>query len=62
MKNVGTVDRALRILVGLGVLSLFFLLEGGVKYVGLLGLAVLLTGLAGSCLMYRVMGFNTCKR
>lgn len=62
MKNVGTVDRVLRILVGLGVLSLFFLLEGGVKYVGLLGLAVLLTGLAGGCLMYRVMGFNTCKR
>jgi len=62
MKNVGTIDRALRIVIGLGALSLLFLLEGGAKYVGLLGLVLLLTGLAGNCLMYKVMGFNTCKR
>ncbi|WP_372636217.1 DUF2892 domain-containing protein [Cohnella sp.] len=62
MKNVGTIDRLTRIVIGLGVLSLVFVLEGGIRFVGLLGLVFLLTGLAGSCLMYRMLGVSTCKR
>ncbi|OXS61021.1 hypothetical protein B1A99_05700 [Cohnella sp. CIP 111063] len=62
MKNVGTIDRMTRIVIGLGVLSLVFVLEGGIRFVGLLGLVFVLTGLAGSCLMYRMLGVSTCKR
>ena len=39
--NVGGIDRTLRIVVGIVLIALFFLLEGPVRYVGLLGLVAL---------------------
>jgi len=62
MRNVGTVDRTMRVVVGVIALSLLFVLDGGIKYVGLLGVPILLTGIAGACLMYKVFGISTCKR
>lgn len=58
--NVGNLDRGLRIIMGLGLLSLVFLLSGNVRWVGLMGIVPLMTGLAGSCPLYRLMGLNTC--
>jgi hypothetical protein len=58
--NVGGIDRAARILVGLALLSLFFLLEGNARYWGLVGLVPLLTGLTRSCPAYLLFGINTC--
>jgi hypothetical protein len=58
--NVGGIDRAARILVGLALLSLFFLLEGNARYWGLVGLVPLLTGLTRSCPAYSLFGINTC--
>lgn len=45
--NVGTADRVVRVLVGLGLLSLVFLLEGNARWWGLVGLLPLATGHAG---------------
>ena len=45
--NVGGLDKVLRIVVGLAVLSLFFFLEGAAKWWGLVGLIPLGTGLMG---------------
>ena len=42
--NVGSVDRVLRIVMGIAVLSLFFMLQGNTRYWGLLGLVPLFTG------------------
>lgn len=47
--NVGTVDRALRIVGGLALLSLFFFLEGPARSWSLVGLVMLGTGLSGFC-------------
>ena len=58
--NVGSLDRVLRIVVGLAVLSLFFFLEGAAKWVGLVGLVPLGTGLIGSCPLYSILGLSTC--
>lgn len=58
--NVGSLDRALRVVVGLGVLSLFFFLEGAARWWGLVGLVPLGTGLIGSCPLYSILGLNTC--
>ena len=57
-RNEGRVDRALRVGVGLGVLSLTVV--GPQTLWGLVGLVPLLTGLAGSCPLYTVLGVNTC--
>jgi DUF2892 family protein len=58
--NVGNVDRLLRIIVGLAVLSLLFILEGNARWWGLIGLVPLVTGLARSCPAYSILGLNTC--
>lgn len=59
-RNVGRIDRALRIVVGLVVFSLFFLLDPPNNYFGLIGLVPLATGLLGWCPPYALLGINTC--
>ncbi len=59
-RNVGGIDRLLRIVVGLVLLSLIFVVEGTARWWGLLGLVPLLTGLFRTCPLYSVFGFNTC--
>lgn len=58
--NEGKVDRTLRVLVGLAVLGLWFVLDGNARYWGLVGLVPLATGLMGYCPLYSLLGFNTC--
>ena len=59
--NVGTVDRTLRIVGGLVLLSLFFFLEGSARYWGLVGLLPLATGVFRFCPAYTLFGVNTCS-
>mgnify|MGYP003541723753 CR=1 FL=1 len=59
--NVGGMDRTLRIVAGLALLSLFFLLEGNARYWGLIGIVPILTGIVGTCPAYTLLGFSTCK-
>ena len=59
-KNVGNVERAIRIIVGLVVLSLVFV--GPQSAWGWLGLVPLATGLIGWCPPYSLLGINTCKK
>jgi hypothetical protein len=58
-KNEHLVDRALRVLLGLGLLSLTFL--GPHTALGYIGLVPLATGLLGSCPLYSIFGFSTCR-
>lgn len=58
--NVGTVDRIIRVIVGLGMLSLLFLVKGKERLWGLLGLIPLLTGILGLCPFYALIGLKTC--
>ncbi len=56
--NEGTVDRALRVLLGVVLLALVFV--GPATPWGLLGLIPLATGLVGFCPLYRLIGLSTC--
>ena len=58
--NVGGVDKILRIIAGLVVLSLIGILEGNARWWGLVGLVPLLTGLFNFCPLYTLIGLNTC--
>lgn len=61
-KNVGTIDRAIRIIVGLALIAGFFLNSGGsYSWLYLLGIVPLATGLIGSCPPYALLGINTCS-
>lgn len=60
--NEGTLDRALRVLVGLALLAWFFLDQGAGfwHYAKLIGVVPLLTGLIGYCPVYSLLGISTC--
>lgn len=60
-QSVGTADKMIRIVLGLGLLSLLFLLQPPMHYLGLIGLVPLLTALTGRCPLYRLIGVNSCK-
>ena len=58
-RNVHPVERVLRVLVGIGVLSLAFV--GPETPWGYLGVVPIVTGLLGTCPLYTVFGFSTCR-
>jgi hypothetical protein len=58
--NVGGIDRVLRIVVGLAVLSLIFVLPEPTRWWGLIGIVPLATGLVRFCPLYALTGVNTC--
>lgn len=59
LTNESSIDRALRVVLGIVVLSLVVI--GPKTMWGLLGLVPLLTGLVGFCPLYRVLGISTCS-
>lgn len=60
-RNEGTLDRAIRVIVGLALLAGFFLMpEAGYRWALLIGIVPLVTGLMGSCPAYSLLGINTC--
>ena len=60
--NEGTLDRALRIIVGLALIVGFFLnRDGAWSWLYLLGIIPLVTGIIGSCPVYSILGIKTCK-
>jgi hypothetical protein len=60
--NVGTIDRIIRALAGLAILSLVFLLDGTARWWGLIGLFPLTTAAIGYCPPYAWLVINTCGR
>ncbi len=56
--NEGMLDRTLRIVVGLVLLSL--VVAGPQTLWGLVGIVPLLTGIVGYCPLYTALGFTTC--
>ena len=57
--NVGTVDRVIRIVAGLALLSLLFVQEDNTRWWGLVGLPLSVTGLVGWCAGYLPFGIDT---
>jgi hypothetical protein len=57
-RNEGMADRVVRVVAGLGILSLYFI--GPQSPWALVGLVPIATGLLGSCPLYTLLGLNTC--
>ncbi len=59
--NVGGLDRALRVVAGLVLLSLFLIYPNASwRYFTLIGIIPLATGLLGTCPLYSIAGLSTC--
>jgi membrane-associated protease RseP (regulator of RpoE activity) len=57
--NEGTLDRVVRVVVGVAIISLVFV--GPQTPWAWLGLLPLLTGIVGFCPAYALFGIRTCK-
>ena len=57
-KNVGGIDKATRIVLGLVIIALGIYFK---NWLGIIGVIILLTGLLGWCGLYTILGINTCK-
>jgi hypothetical protein len=63
-KNVGQIDKIVRIVSALIMLTFYFtgLLEGTLGLLSLIiSVVFLLTAIVGFCPLYRLIGLNTCK-
>ncbi len=59
-KNVGSIERIIRIIAGMFILSLAFV--GPQSPWAYLGIIPLVTGLLGWCPPYALLGMSTCKK
>jgi hypothetical protein len=59
LRNVGKLDQVIRIVVGLGALSLYFV--GPKTPWALLGILPLVTAVGGFCPLYGMLGLSTCR-
>ena len=57
--NVGTIDRALRIVIGLALIGLA--VTGHIGVWGWLGIVPLVTGIVRVCPLYSALGVKTCS-
>jgi hypothetical protein len=57
--NVGTIDRTLRIVIGLALIA--GALSGMIGAWGWIGLVAVATGVFRFCPAYRLLGLNTCS-
>jgi len=56
--NEGTIDRVLRVILGLALISIVF--AGPQTPWGWIGVVPLVTGLVGMCPLYSILGISTC--
>ncbi len=62
-KNVGTIDRVIRAIIGIVLIALYFVYpDMAYKWVSLIvGLILLFTAIISSCPLYSILGIKTCK-
>ncbi|MGB2693189.1 MAG: DUF2892 domain-containing protein [Thermodesulfobacteriota bacterium] len=58
--NVSSVDKVVRIIIALVLFSLYFVLEGNLRYLAVIGFIPLLTALISWCPIYKIFGLNSC--
>jgi hypothetical protein len=58
--NVGSVDRILRIVVGIALLVFAFMSANPYAWIGYIGIVPILTAAIGWCPAYTLLGIQTC--
>lgn len=61
-QNVGSLDKIVRVIIGLGLLALLFIVEGNIRWIGLIGVVPIFTALTGWCPAYSLFGMNTTSQ
>lgn len=59
-QNVSPTDKSIRLVLAAVLFSLIFVLQGNLRWIGLIGIVPLLTGMIGTCPIYMLLGISTC--
>ncbi|MEC8631347.1 MAG: DUF2892 domain-containing protein [Pseudomonadota bacterium] len=60
-KNMGSLDRVIRIVLGVAFIAAFFMTSGSLSWLYLVGAAIALgTAAISSCPLYTLFGLRTC--
>ena len=59
--NINTPDRIIRVVLGLLLVVLFFVIDGPWRWIGLAGLVLLATAAMSWCPIYAMLGISTHK-
>jgi hypothetical protein len=59
--NVGTIDKVVRLVIGVALLAVLVFADGWGRYLGLIGIIPIVTALVGYCPLYSVCGASTCR-
>jgi hypothetical protein len=62
LKNVGSMDRGIRVAFGLALLSIVFIRQHSLRWFGLVGLIPLFTAYLSWCPLYTILGIQTCEK
>lgn len=59
--NVGSTDRIIRAILGIGIIVFAVLSHGSIRWVGIVGAVLLITAIVRYCPAYSIVGINTCS-
>ena len=60
-KNIGSTDKWVRIVLGVALLLVLFLVQSGWRWVGLAGVVLIATALVDFCPLYALLHMSTRK-
>ena len=60
-KNIGATDKWIRIVAGIILLVLIFIVKSNWRWLGLLGVVMLVTASLNFCPIYKLLGISTVK-
>ncbi|MBE9516474.1 MAG: DUF2892 domain-containing protein [Proteobacteria bacterium] len=58
IKNIGSIDKVIRIILGLGLISLYFLIEGPHRWWSIAGVVLIATVALNFCPIYKIIRFK----
>lgn len=59
-RNLGRLDQAIRVLAGLALIAFGLTDQSPWRWLGLVGIVLVVTGLVRFCPLYRLVGVKTC--
>ncbi len=60
-KNIGNLDKWIRIVLGIVLIVLIFIIQSGWRWIGLLGVVLIITAFINFCPLYLPFKINTRK-
>jgi hypothetical protein len=57
--NVGKIDKVIRVVLSVAFFSSYFILEGNLRYIAVVGIVPLVTGMISFCPLYKLINVKT---